>query len=32
MTASDYIDVARHVGDAEVVLVTGAAAAYCDAL
>lgn len=32
MSASDYIAAARRVGDAEVVLVTGAAAAYCNAL
>ncbi|WP_296308550.1 hypothetical protein [Erythrobacter sp.] len=32
MSASDYIASARRVGDAEVVLVTGAAAVYCDAL
>lgn len=32
MSASDYIAAARRVDDAEVVLVTGAAAAYCDAL
>ena len=31
MSVSDYIAAARRVGDAEVVLVTGAAAAYCDA-
>jgi hypothetical protein len=32
MSVSDYIAAARRVGDAEVILVTGAAAAYCDAL
>lgn len=32
MSASDFIAAARRVGDAEVILVTGAAAAYCDAL
>lgn len=31
ISISDYIAAARCVGDAEVVLVTGAAAAYCDA-
>lgn len=31
MSVSDYIAAARRVGDAEVVLVTGAAAAYCNA-
>lgn len=31
MSVSDYVAAARRVGDAEVVLVTGAAAAYCDA-
>lgn len=32
MSASDYIAAAQRVGDAKVVVVTGAAAAYCDAL
>lgn len=32
MTPAQYIAAARRVGDAEVILVTGAAAAYCDAL
>jgi NaMN:DMB phosphoribosyltransferase len=32
MNATDYLAAARRVGDAEVVLVTGAAAAYCGAL
>ncbi len=32
MSVSDYVAAARRVGDAEVVLVTGAAAAFCDAL
>jgi single-stranded DNA-specific DHH superfamily exonuclease len=32
MSVADYIAAARRVGDAEVILVTGAAAAYCDAL
>lgn len=32
MSAADYVAAARRVGDAEVILVTGAAAAYCDAL
>ena len=32
MSVRDYVAAARRVGDAEVVLVTGAAAAYCDAL
>ena len=31
MGVADYIAAARRVGDAEVVIVTGAAAAYCDA-
>lgn len=32
MSISDYLAAARRVGDAEVVVVTGAAAVYCDAL
>ncbi len=32
MSAADYVAAARRVGDAEVILVTAAAAAYCDAL
>jgi hypothetical protein len=32
MTAAQYVAAARRVGDAEVIVVTGAAAAYCDAL
>ncbi|MEQ5789365.1 hypothetical protein J3454_15850 [Erythrobacter sp. NFXS35] len=32
MSVSDFISAARRVGDAEVILVTGAAAAYCKAL
>lgn len=32
MSISDYLAAAQRVGDAEVVIVTGAAAAYCDAL
>lgn len=32
MSVADYIAAARRVDDAEVVIVTGAAAAYCDAL
>lgn len=32
MTAQDYLAAARRVGDAEVIVVTAAAAAYCDAL
>lgn len=32
MSASDYLAAARRINDAEVILVTGAAAAYCDAL
>ncbi|MBX9883577.1 MAG: hypothetical protein K2X68_01260 [Novosphingobium sp.] len=31
-STSDYVAAARRVGDAEVILVTGAAAAWCDAL
>lgn len=32
MSAADYLAAARRVGDPEVIVVTGAAAAYCDAL
>lgn len=32
MSVSDYVAAARRVGDAEVVLVTAAAAAYCNAI
>lgn len=32
MSVRDYVAAARRVGDAEIVLVTGSAAAYCDAL
>ncbi len=32
MTMQDYIATARRVGDAETVIITAAAAAYCDAL
>lgn len=32
MNLADYVAAARRVGDAEVVLITGAAAAYCEAL
>ena len=32
MTISDYVAAAQRVGDEEVVIVTGAAAAYCNAL
>lgn len=31
-STADYVAAARRVGDAEVILVTGAAAAWCDAL
>lgn len=31
-TTADYLAAARRVGDAEVILVTGTAAALCDAL
>jgi hypothetical protein len=32
MSVSDYVAAAQRVGDAEVVIVTAAAAAYCNAL
>lgn len=31
MSVSDYVAAARRVGDPEVIFVTGAAAAYCEA-
>lgn len=32
MSVPEYVAAARRIGDAEVIIVTGAAAAYCDAL
>lgn len=32
MSVSDYVDAAKRVGDAQVVIVTVAAAAYCNAI
>ena len=32
MTAAEYVEAARRVGDPKVVAVTGAAAAYCSAI